>query len=62
VLFVTIQYRLGGLGYLDLSSFTTRSRAFESNLGLRDEVAALDWINENIRGFGVDPQRVTRLR
>ncbi len=36
VVLVTFNYRLGTLGFLDLSSFSTASRTFESNLGLRD--------------------------
>lgn len=59
ILFVNFNYRLGALGYLDFSSFSTRARRIESNLGLRDQVAALEWVRDNIREFGGDPQRVT---
>jgi len=59
VIFVNFQYRLGGLGYIDMTAFATRSRAFDSNLGLRDQVAALEWVHMNIRGFGGNPERVT---
>nr|WP_255579530.1 carboxylesterase family protein [Cryobacterium sp. PAMC25264] len=58
-IYVAINYRLGALGYLDFSRFSTRSRLFESNLGLRDQVAALEWVQENIRAFGGDPRKVT---
>ncbi|HEX9835009.1 MAG TPA: carboxylesterase/lipase family protein [Mycobacterium sp.] len=53
---VTVNYRLGALGFLDLSSF---GDAFDTNLGLRDVLFALQWVRDNIAGFGGDPQRVT---
>ncbi|HEX2213097.1 MAG TPA: carboxylesterase/lipase family protein [Mycobacterium sp.] len=53
---VTINYRLGALGFLDLSAF---GDAFATNLGLRDVLFALEWVRNNIAGFGGDPQRVT---
>ena len=59
VIFVNLNYRLGALGYLDFSSFSTPERTFESNLGLRDQVAALEWVQENIAAFGGDPGNVT---
>lgn len=59
VIFVNLNYRIGSLGYLDFSSFSTRGRLFESNLGLRDQVAALEWVRDNIRAFGGDPDNVT---
>ncbi|AVP68037.1 carboxylesterase/lipase family protein [Prescottella equi] len=59
VVLVTFNYRLGTLGFLDLSSFSTASRTFESNLGLRDQIAALEWVRDNIAAFGGDPDEVT---
>ncbi len=59
VVFVNMNYRLGALGYLDFSTFSTRQRRFESNLGLRDQVAALEWVRDNIAVFGGDPANVT---
>jgi len=59
VVVVTVNYRLGVLGFLDLSSFDTAGRLFDSNVGLRDVVAALRWVRDNIAAFGGDPQRVT---
>ena len=56
---VTMNYRLGALGFLDLSSFSTAQTTFESNLGLRDVLFALHWIRDNIAAFGGDPGRVT---
>ena len=58
-LVVTLNYRLGALGFLDLSSFSTERTTFESNLGLRDVLFALRWVRDNIAAFGGDPGRVT---
>ncbi|HEU0103821.1 MAG TPA: carboxylesterase/lipase family protein [Mycobacteriales bacterium] len=57
LVYVSIQYRLGVLGYLDFTSVA--GRPVESNLGLRDQVAALSWVRDNIAAFGGDPERVT---
>ncbi|TAM63913.1 carboxylesterase/lipase family protein [Mycobacterium sp.] len=59
VVVVTVNYRLGVLGFLDLSSFDTAGRHFDSNVGLRDALAALEWVRDNVATFGGDPQRVT---
>ncbi|BCZ23192.1 carboxylesterase/lipase family protein [Mycobacterium senriense] len=56
---VTVNYRLGVLGFLDLSSFDSAGRNFDSNVGLRDVLAALEWVRDNIAAFGGDPRRVT---
>jgi len=56
VVCVTINYRLGAEGFLfteaDLGTGT-------ANLGLQDQVAALQWVQQNISAFGGDPARVT---
>ncbi|MFD3592470.1 carboxylesterase/lipase family protein [Nocardia sp. NPDC058640] len=59
VIVVSVNYRLGALGYVDFSEFSTPERPFESNLGLRDQVAALEWVQRNIAAFGGDPESVT---
>ncbi len=59
VIVVTVNYRLGALGFLDLSEFNGPRRRFDSNLGLRDVLAALHWVRDNIAAFGGDPDRVT---
>lgn len=59
IVYVSINYRLGALGYLDFTQFSTPERTFESNLGLRDQVAALEWVQRNIEAFGGDPDNVT---
>jgi len=59
VVVVTVNYRLGAFGFLDLSSFSTPGRRFDSNVGLRDVLLALHWIRDNIAAFGGHPDRVT---
>jgi para-nitrobenzyl esterase len=59
VVVVTLNYRLGAFGFLDLSAFNTASHRFDSNLGLRDVLFALHWVQDNIAVFGGDPDRVT---
>ena len=59
VVYVSFNYRLGALGYLDFTSYSTAERSFESNLGLRDQVALLRWVRDNIAGFGGDAENVT---
>ncbi|CAD6192674.1 unnamed protein product [Caenorhabditis auriculariae] len=54
VVVVTIQYRLGLLGF-----FTTHSPDFPPNLGLLDQVEAIRWVSNNIVKFGGDPYRIT---
>ncbi|KAA0094077.1 carboxylesterase/lipase family protein [Mycolicibacterium sp. P1-18] len=56
---VTVNHRLGAFGFLDLSSFSTDRTRFESNLGLRDVLFALEWVRDNVAAFGGDPARVT---
>lgn len=52
VICVTINYRLGAEGFLELADA-------DSNRALCDMVAALTWVRDNIAGFGGDPARVT---
>jgi para-nitrobenzyl esterase len=52
VVCVTINYRLGAEGFLYLDDGT-------ANLGLLDQVAALEWVQDNIAAFGGDPGKVT---
>ncbi|RFA10401.1 carboxylesterase [Subtercola boreus] len=59
VVYVSINYRLGALGFLDFTAYSTPERTIENNLGLKDCVAALEWVAANIRAFGGDPDRVT---
>jgi para-nitrobenzyl esterase len=57
--YVSVNYRLGALGCLDLSSLSTPDITIDSNLYLRDLVLALQWIRDNIAEFGGDPNNVT---
>jgi para-nitrobenzyl esterase len=57
--YVSVNYPLGALGYLDLSSLSTADITFDSNLFLRDLVLALRWVRDNIAEFGGDPENVT---
>lgn len=59
VVVVTINYRVGALGWLDLSSFGTEDEVFETNIGLRDQICALEWVRDCIADFGGDPGNVT---
>ena len=52
---VTLNYRLGILGFLACEELGT------ANAGLADQIAALEWVQREIRAFGGDPERVTVL-
>jgi para-nitrobenzyl esterase len=55
---VTINYRLGALGYVDVSKLSGDEPG-AANRGLLDQIAALRWVHENIREFGGDPEAIT---
>jgi para-nitrobenzyl esterase len=55
---VTLNYRLGPLGFLDLAALCPGLGGAVANAGLRDQVAALEWVRENAAAFGGDPARV----
>ncbi|MEZ5229532.1 MAG: carboxylesterase family protein, partial [Acidimicrobiales bacterium] len=55
---VSINYRLGPLGFLHLDHLDPEL-AGSGNLGLLDQLAALDWVQENIAAFGGDAGNVT---
>src|SRR6185369_9681918 len=56
--FVTFNFRIGVLGFLDLAGLDAGG-GFDSNLALRDQLAALTWVQQNIAAFGGDPGNVT---
>jgi carboxylesterase type B len=59
VVVVSINYRLGPLGFLDVPGLGTSRRTAPGNYGLLDQEAALRWVQRNIAAFGGDPRRVT---
>lgn len=58
VVVVSVNYRLGMLGFGDLAMALGDER-FHTNVGLRDQIAALHWVQDNIAAFGGDPANVT---
>ncbi|MEZ4340976.1 MAG: carboxylesterase family protein, partial [Sandaracinaceae bacterium] len=60
VVVVTLNYRLGPLGFLTTDSLAAESGTGSvGNYGILDQIAALEWVRDNIAGFGGDPTRVT---
>ncbi len=59
VVVVTINYRLGSLGFLYFDDSVAIKNGFENNLGIKDQIAALKWVKENIAAFGGNPEQVT---
>jgi para-nitrobenzyl esterase len=57
--YVSVNYRLGALGCLDLSSLSTAEHTIDANVFLRDLVMALRWVRDNVAQFGGDPANVT---
>ena len=58
VVVVSVNHRLNVLGHLDMSDFGPEYEN-SGNAGFADLVAALQWVHENIEGFGGDPNNVT---
>ncbi len=58
VVVVSLNHRLNTLGFLDLSAFGGKY-GHTGNLGMLDIVKALEWVRDNISGFGGDPSNVT---
>jgi para-nitrobenzyl esterase len=59
VVVVTINYRLGALGFLAHPALASRPGGPAGNYGLMDQQAALRWVNHNVAQFGGDPHNVT---
>ena len=60
IVLVTVNYRLGLMGFMDFSEVPGGEEYAKSgNLGLLDQVCALEWVQQNIEGFGGDPDQVT---
>ena len=59
VVVVTINYRLGALGFLHLADLGDDSFVGSGNAGVLDQALALQWVHNNIAAFGGDPTNVT---
>ena len=60
VVLVSVNYRLGVLGFLAHEDFSAQSpRGLSGNYGILDQIAALEWVRDNIAAFGGDPDNVT---
>ncbi|HET7003784.1 MAG TPA: carboxylesterase family protein, partial [Puia sp.] len=59
IVFVSINYRVGALGFMASPALTKEGNGTSGNYGLMDQVAALKWVNENIAAFGGDPSNIT---
>jgi para-nitrobenzyl esterase len=58
IVFLSITYRLNGLGFLHLDELFDGMQS-TGNLGIQDVIRSLEWVQENIAAFGGDPSRVT---
>ena len=58
IVVVSINYRLGALGFVDLTHLGEEFATSNIN-GTLDQIAALQWVQDNIAAFGGDPSRVT---
>ncbi len=59
IVFVSINHRLGPIGFSDLSGVGGDKYAHSGNVGALDMVAALEWVHDNIANFGGNPGNVT---
>lgn len=59
VVVVTINYRLGPLGFMAHPELTKEGGGSSGNYGIRDQIAALEWVRQNIASFGGNPANVT---
>ncbi|KZK86946.1 Para-nitrobenzyl esterase [Pseudovibrio sp. Ad13] len=59
VILVTFNYRLGALGFMQLSFSDQGEVPVGGNYGLQDQMTALQWVQDNIKKFGGDPDKVT---
>ena len=58
MIYVNLNYRVGPFGFPQGAEAADKS---STNLGLKDQLAALQWVKNNIKAFGGDPNKVRRL-
>ena len=60
IVYVSIEYRLGPLGFMAHPEASKESaKGISGNYGIYDQICALNWIHDNISAFGGDPEKVT---
>ena len=60
IVYVSIEYRLGALGFMAHPELAKESKdGISGNYGIYDQICALNWIHDNIAAFGGDPEKVT---
>jgi len=60
IVYVSIEYRLGPLGFMAHPEASKESKdGISGNYGIYDQICALNWIHDNIAAFGGDPEKVT---
>jgi len=61
IVFVSVNYRLGALGFMHSPSATRAGVPVEANNGLHDQIRAFEWVRTNIAGFGGDAENITAI-
>ncbi|MEO8480802.1 MAG: carboxylesterase family protein [Acidobacteriota bacterium] len=56
---VNVNYRVGSLGFMTHPELTAEQGGASGNYGIQDQIAALQWVHDNIKAFGGDPAKVT---
>jgi para-nitrobenzyl esterase len=56
---VSLNYRLGILGFVSVQDLAGADTGYTANCALLDQIAALEWVRDNIAAFGGDPDQVT---
>jgi para-nitrobenzyl esterase len=59
IVVVSLNYRLGILGFVSLKDLAGADAAYTANCALLDQIAALEWVHKHIAAFGGDPDQVT---
>lgn len=59
VVVVSVAYRVGPLGFLAHPELSKEAGGVSGNYGLRDQIAGLEWVRDNVEAFGGDPGNVT---